>query len=259
MKISVLGSGYIGRSFKGFVDNVFSYRKWINNGSPYHIFEDSDVIINCAAFSPSRECEDPKNWALVKRDNIDLPIDLSRYCSSNNKKFVHLSTGCLYDNGVLNGTEDSQSILAAHMRYTLSKWSAECGINSDAIILRPRLCFSGYFHDRNLLCRLSSFPVLNIALNSVTYVPDIVFGSMALIENNKSGVFNICCDTPISPYEIAKEYLHLKPIPVKPKKIRKNVGVFLVDNTMSNQKIKDFYTPTSLEVALTKSVSELEL
>ena len=210
-----------------------------------------DAIVNCIGISDTRFCEDRKNWETVKFVNGELPGHLSKYAANHKIKFIHISTGCLYDQPYRPCTEAEPVV--AHCNYVVSKWNGELGCNLDRdIIIRPRLLFGERKPDskrNNLLCKLAKFNTFVDEFNTVTWIKDIVLASEALVTNKQSGVFNVGCPQPATMYEIA-QILGLDGKKMTGEELRKSQNLYLVNNVMDMTKVSEFYTPTDLHQAL---------
>lgn len=246
MKIVVLGKGYLGSAFENKGYEVLSRSEFNVTYSRNSILDlcskkldEYDIIINCIAKSNTRYCEN--NFEDANLVNTLLPGILSDWCNTNNKKYVHISTGCLYDKNNIPQLETDN--LAAHCNYTLTKWMAEKYCNKETdLIIRPRLFFDGRHFDNNLLKKLISFNKLSRELDSISSVDVVVDAVSALIKNNKSGVFNVACDGYISMWEIAN-ILGIERPQTSIEEIRINQGLHLVNNIMSLNKLKLYYNP----------------
>jgi dTDP-4-dehydrorhamnose reductase len=105
----VLGNGYLGNEFKrqGYEvwgRDIFDFAIEKYNGD-HDIFlkewndkfKKYNIIVNCIGQSNTRYCESKVNINKVLSINGYLPSYLSTFCKTTNKIFVHISTGCLYD------------------------------------------------------------------------------------------------------------------------------------------------------------------
>lgn len=246
-KIVVLGEGYLGSTFKqrGFVTLNKEQFNITTFTSDYYLsqrLDDYDVIINCIAKSNTRYCEENYKDALFS--NAEVPGILSTWCNQNNRKFVHISTGCLYDR---NDTPQLETdFLAAHCNYTLTKWIGEKNCNfSNDLIIRPRLLFDNSTRPVNLLNKLRRFDMLCDELDSVSSTDVVVSAIEALLQNGCVGVFNVACDGYISMHQIGMVMQQYKPI-ISIDEIRKTQGLHLVNNIMSLDKLKRYYKPPNI-------------
>ena len=164
-----------------------------------------DVVVNTIAKTDTRWCEQVNNYAELMWTNCDVPTILGSVCNDSEKKFIHISTGCLYEDGIHPNSENDS--LVARGKYQHSKLSAEYAIQMvcpDAAILRPRLLFADFDHPSNLLTKLSKFDSFTISPETITSCDSIV-DIVAKISNThrfRKGPINIGCQMPISPHNI---------------------------------------------------------
>lgn len=259
MKTIVLGAGYLGSEFKRRGYDVRG-RDFFNaqslNSMPLSKLDDFNVIINCIGNSDTRWCEDPNNFEKAMFVNAYVPKILSDYCKLNNKKFVHISTGCLYDKN--NSSENDN--LVSHCNYTVTKFAAERLIDpSRDLIIRPRLLFSDIINKKNLLVKLPNFNhYIYDKWDSLTCTTTIVEAVQKLLDNNQIGVFNVANDGNASIFDIASwcgwaEYTKIIGID----DLREEQGLYLVNNTMRLEKLKQFYQPPKLKDIIIDCFSKL--
>ena len=252
MKILVLGKGFLGQEFESMGYEVWGKdRLVLRRDTQLEFLGDYDVVINCIGISDTRFCELPENFPKVLQTNSSLPYGLSRGCEFYETKFVHISTGCLYDEIGRPCSEDD--FLAAHCGYTVSKYAGEIGCNKDRdLILRPRLLFSDKRMNthNNLLQKLPKFNSFVDELNSVTWNKTIVEATQALLDHEQTGVFNVANEGRHTIYEIATEMLGLKGDKMSGEQLRSSQGLYLVNNVMDISKLKQFYQPVSVEKAV---------
>lgn len=259
MKIIVVGNGYLGSTFGKYGIEVLGRDKfYIHYGCDdaylTATFGEYDVIINCIAKSNTRFCETEFTKAFMSNSNI--PGVLSNWCAKNGKKFVHISTGCLYDKNNIPQKETDD--LAAHCNYTLTKWVGEKQCNPERdLIIRPRLFFDGSDRPSNLLNKIKRFDKLCRELDSVSSTDTVVNATLALIENQATGVFNVACDGYISMHEIGvlmgfdKDWISID-------EIRKQQGLHLVNNTMDLSKLKKYFIPPMIEDEVLRCIGEMK-
>ncbi|MGD9275755.1 MAG: sugar nucleotide-binding protein [Candidatus Pacearchaeota archaeon] len=249
MKGIVLGRGFLGKKFemKGF--EVFGknefYMDFSNTENSLKQLSKYDVIINCMGKSNTRYCENRENFEEVLYSNGFIPKILSKFCQEKGKKFVHISTGCLYDKkGVAQRETD---FIAAHCNYTLTKWVGEQGCNPNRdLILRPRLYFSDFNDDDNLLCKLSKFKQFVEEQNSFSSLDVIVDSTKKLLEKNQAGIFNVACEENLSVIAMAR-LIGLDGKEITEEELHKSEGLYLINNIMDLSKLKKFYSPPKLK------------
>lgn len=257
MKIVVLGRGFLGQEFEKMGYEVWD-RKRFNFSTSVDVLVDYDVVINCIGISNTRYCEDPKNFNEIMTVNGTLPNILSRYCNTKGKKFVQISTGCLFDEVGRPCTEED--FISAHCNYTVSKYAGEMSCNKETdLILRPRLLFSDTKMDthNNLIQKLLKFDTFVDEFNSVTWNKTIVEATQALLDAGVSGIFNIANEGVHTIYDIATKMLGKSGAKMSGEELRKSQGLFLVNNVMDLTKLKKYYQPETVENAIKECYKEL--
>ena len=239
----VLGSGYIARAFGGGVSrSLVDYTK---RDAFERLVRDADVVINCAGFTGRPhidQCEDMK--AETIKANICLPAMLSDVCAERGVRFVHISSGCIFQgSGAFNEGDKPASQLSF---YSQTKWLAEQCVQG--LILRIRMPFDGSGHDRCLLSKLAKYPRLISEENSITYVPDLVAATDSLLQADApDGVYHVTNRLAINHKQIAsifgwqKEFIPLWKLDVKAP--RSNC-------TLSSAKVSAYYPMPSVYARL---------
>ncbi len=259
MNIVVVGNGYLGSTFAKHGIPVLGKDDFIIGGGCWNeyldvTFENYDVIINCIAKSNTRYCEDHFKEAFFSNGNV--PGILSSWCRLSGRKFVHISTGCLYDRNNIPQREIDP--LAAHCNYTLSKWIGEkhCEPEKD-LIIRPRLFFDNSARPNNLLNKIRGFDRLCRELDSVSSTDVVVNATLSLIEKGATGFFNVACDGYISMWDIG----HLMGLDkgfISIEEVRKQNGLHLVNNVMDLSKLKKYFIPPMIEDEVLRCVREMK-
>ena len=246
MKTIVLGKGFLGKKFEQMGYEVWGKERFhprMKGPSQLARLVNYDVVINCMAKANTRWCEKPENFREALWVNGDVPHILSAFCKAQGKKFVHISTGCLYDSGSHPYAEDDS--MTAHCNYTITKWVGEKGLNEGDLVLRPRLLFGDFADKGNLLCKLPTFTHYLNAFNSYISVSVLVEAITALLNKRQSGVFNVACDG-ISTVTTLASTVGLKGIGITEEELHEREQLYLVNNIMNLDKLKQFYQPPSL-------------
>jgi dTDP-4-dehydrorhamnose reductase len=264
-KILVLGRGYLGKEFErhgietwGREKFDVDYKTKSLNGCTLADLTNFDVVVNCIGKSNTRWCEDPENFEESMYINGQLPKILSDYCNNNKIRFVQISTGCLYDNTNIGNTEES--FISSHCNYVTTKWAGEFNCNRKTdLILRPRLYFSDINDRNNLLCKLPNFRTYTgDKLDSLTCTSTIVGATKHLLDSNQSGVFNVA---QLGSATIARVAfwcgIEIKGINTA-EDLRKQEGLYLVNNVMDITKLLKFYQPMNIEDTVKLSYAELK-
>jgi dTDP-4-dehydrorhamnose reductase len=267
--IVVLGNGFLGETFKAHNFNVLGKDQFYIE--PKNLYKDVydmpeikqlykyDIIINCIAKSNTRWCEKPENFEEALLINGILPQKLSDFCWSTNKKFVHISTGCLYDNYLIPQAETDFTV--THCNYTVTKRVGEMGCDPKYdLILRPRLFFGTTENRNNLLCKLPKFErLVGHIEDSLTSTSVLVEAICALLKGEATGIFNVACSGYVSMHDIAK-LLNLdnaKNETLFPHELRQRENLYLVNNKMDITNLMMYYHPPKVTDEIVRCWNEL--
>ena len=170
------------------------------------------TVINCAAKTNLEYCQKHRNESY--RVNTVGVTNLLQICSDESIKFVHISSGCLFDGN--DRIFDESSSPDPKVWYTWTKKWADDFIEEygyeNYLILRPRQLISAVPNPSNLITKFLAkdyIPAIH-EKNSVTCIEDFVEMIDHLIDNDHTGIFNTCNEGYVTPYEIAlgiKEFL----------------------------------------------------
>lgn len=157
-----------------------------------------DVLINCSGYvgKPNVDvCEDNKEQCI--KSNIMLPERISEFCSNLMIKYVHVSSGCIYNGYDKEFTEEDEPNFTfnndKYSFYSGSKAYAERLVNiNNSYICRLRIPFDNVNNPRNYISKLINYDKLLNAKNSITNRKEFVNACLYLLDNNCSfGIYNI--------------------------------------------------------------------
>jgi dTDP-4-dehydrorhamnose reductase len=168
------------------------------------------IIIHTAAMSKPDECEDFKEKALLTNTrSVDF---ITKACLKHNIHLVFTSSDFIFGNDgeVTENTTPNplsyygQTKLWAEeiIKQTLEKYS----------IIRPVLMYGRQYPEirgcflhwvQNNLQSGNPINVVNDQLRKPTFVEDVCVAILRIIENKHRGVFNICGDEVLTPYQMA--------------------------------------------------------
>lgn len=216
MKIIILGKGYIGSAISDYLKSnteysVFhisqkdcNYLNFTKDNFLWSFLQSEDIIINCVGYTgePNIDsCKLLQNQSINQILNIDLPVFLQNICIKRKCYLIHISTGCLFNNGTFSEEDNYTSI--DHPYYN-AKITAEQQL-AQSVILRPRFPFDQRKHKKNFLQKILNFTTLVESLNSKTYLPDMSRFITSLIDLDcvkYPVIYNVCCKNPLSMREI---------------------------------------------------------
>lgn len=241
----ILGLGYIGSAFVAAGENGRKADYRVGSRADYAIRRYIDrtlreveptAVINCAGFTGRPhidQCEVERDETILA--NVWLPAMLSRACADFGVPFVHISSGCIFQG---SGDYDENAKPASELSfYSQSKLLAEQVVHG--YVLRIRMPFDGSGHERCLLTKLAKYPRLISEENSITYVPDLIAATEALLTAQAPyGVYHVTNSGVVTHRQIAelmgwhKEFIPVSKLDVKAP--RSNC-------TLSNDKLSAYY------------------
>jgi dTDP-4-dehydrorhamnose reductase len=170
----------------------------------------AEVIINVAAATNTAALEKPENQAAGFQGNVQGPANLALACKESGKRLVHYSTGMMFDGLGPDETGWRETDLPEPTSYyawskavgdqALSPWCQRDG----ALIIRLHMPISGNPHPRNLLNKLLSFDRVVDVASSMTVVEELLVATSALIEQEKTGIYNVVNPGLLSCYEMVE-------------------------------------------------------
>ena len=206
MKYLILGNGWLGNLLKEYLGE--DARLYGEKMTPYdfdhHIFNEYDVLINAIAKTNIDWCELNKVEAL--QTNALLPYILSKVVNFNDKKYVFLSSACIFESKNIDDIKYEDSIPNPACFYARTKQMAEDliqEVNQNSLTIRLRLPISEKSHPRNTLDKLLKYDKINTNQESVTVIEDMLPVLKELIEKDEKGIFHLVNEGTISPSELA--------------------------------------------------------
>ena len=200
----VFGRGFIGTRLKELNDWYFaegrigSVEDIVTQIEKHH----PEAIVNAIGFAGRNnvdECNDEMTETIYR--NSYLPLLFMEAAMQTRTKLVHLGTGCMFtDSEQLRTEEDVPNYTG--LLNSRTKAYADLAINNfaeeaHALNIRFRVPIDSRPHTRNLLDKLRRFDHVTSEPNSVTWVPDLAAGINHLLDNDKTGTYNIAVTKPI--------------------------------------------------------------
>ena len=208
MNILVVGRGWVGRKM---------FDQLVVNGhvvtlSPHYKAEemihkvDYDWVVNCAGVTgyPNVDaCEEIR--AETMEGNAIFPVTLQKLCEPLGIKFAHFSSGCIYEGEISDDYADPNFFGST---YSVSKGVSDLLLKDLCLVFRVRLPFDGSHNPKNLLKKLYNYSksgkLVEGGLNSISDIDEAVEQAANLIEQDRSGPFNLVNGGAITTHEIAE-------------------------------------------------------
>jgi len=207
-----------------------------------------DIVIHTAGLTNVELCE--KNPSLAQKVNFELTQNIAYCCNDLKIKLVHISTDHM-SSGVQALVDETHPLNPLN-EYARSKLKAETSVKEildNALIIRTNF----YAWGNNLKQSFSDFIISNLKakkriklFTDVFYTPiiidELVKVSHELIENNSSGIYNICSNERVTKFEfgmmLCKQF-NLDATFIIPSSVEdfKNLVLRPKDMSLSNKKV----------------------
>jgi len=150
-----------------------------------------DYLINAQGFTgrPNVDQAEVEKEACWKY-NVQVPLMFSRVCKDLNVQPIHITSGCIftgYDKAWSEADEPNYGVFNPDASfYSTSKHAFE-SVNDFGITIRIRMPFCDTLNDRSYITKFHKYDKLIIAVNSKTYIPDLVDFIELLVEEGRTG------------------------------------------------------------------------
>lgn len=223
MKVLLLGKGFISKYIKDFLDG--SGYKVLNLSREDYDYHDEvkldellygykgdryDVVINTAGFTGKPnvdQCEEKKDECFYY--NVTLPKLIETQCKKHDKKFIHISSGCIYTGYEKEYTEEDEPNFGMFNNdasfYSKSKHACELMLDKNFTnIVRIRMPIEDKLSDKNLLTKLLKYDYLINFVNSKTDVYKLSEFVGEVVRDFKPGIYNAVHSNPLSTKEVVE-------------------------------------------------------
>lgn len=185
----ILGKGYVGNNLFCYLKNEYDLTTIVSKNeldytnskiiSQFILDNKFDVIINCCGFTGSPNvdgCEANKEQCLYY--NVSVPTLLNTVCQSINKKFINVTSGCIYTGYEKQFSEkDEPNFGIFNLKssyYSFTKHLCERALaNTNAISLRIRMPFNSQASPKNLIYKILKYNNIIDMPNSGTSIDDL--------------------------------------------------------------------------------------
>lgn len=225
MKIALLGAnGFIGKNFVNFLKEknhqvtALSRKEcdFLNEEKLFKILKtiNPTYIINCAGYTgkPNVDaCESNKELCWLQ--NYTLPKKLSKICNDLNKKWIHVSSGCIYSGTKnKNGFKESDAPNFCFDAQPCSYYSGTKAVAEDILkfdknvyICRLRIPFDDKQSSKNYITKILNYKKLLNAENSMSNTDEFIKACFYLIsEECDTGIYNITNSGSITTKQVTK-------------------------------------------------------
>lgn len=228
MKVVVLGKGFVSKYIVNFL--MGSGHEVLHLSRKEYDYHDEvkldellygykgvryDTIINTAGFTGKPnvdQCEEKKDECFYY--NVTLPKNIESLCKKHEKRFIHISSGCIYTGYDKPYTEEDTPNFGLFNEdssfYSLSKHASELVLDETFTnIIRIRMPLCDDLSSKNLLTKLLNYDYIIDFVNSKTDVYKLSEFVNEVVKNFKPGIYNAVHSDPLSTkevVEILKEY-----------------------------------------------------
>ena len=162
-----------------------------------------DYLINAQGFTgrPNVDQAEVEKEACWKY-NVQVPLMFSRVCKDLDVQPIHITSGCIftgYDKAWSEVDEPNYGVFNPDASfYSTSKHAFE-SVNDFGITIRIRMPFCDTLNDRSYITKIHKYDNLIQAVNSKTYIPDLVDFIELLVEEGRTGTDTVhfCNPEPI--------------------------------------------------------------
>lgn len=195
MKAVVFGNGWLGNKFAARFGTIPLHVDILDYYSIVDALSKSDApwVVNAAGKcgTPNIDWCDANdaNRKATTYSNAYGPAIIERACLDMGKRFLHLSSGCIWESGkgIVETDTPNPNSFYAHTKVEGEKRL----VGDNTLILRLRMPFDGTRSPRNLIMKLASYPfVLNVQ-NSLTCIDDLLNAAEHLMKKQLTGTFHV--------------------------------------------------------------------
>lgn len=200
-KVLIFGKGFLGSRIQKELGCEITDR-WIN------VYKDAeeeldkykpDIVINCVGYIGKNNVDDcEKDIDFTLKANVFVPVILAEACLRENIKFIHISSGCIYDFDYSKPEPVKETDQPYYFKLFYSRtkiYSEKALVNLseklNVLILRLRIPLDNRNHPKNIISKLIRFKRIIDVPNSITYIPDFIEALKYLIKIDARGLFNV--------------------------------------------------------------------
>ena len=150
-----------------------------------------DYLINAQGFTgrPNVDQAEQEKEACWKY-NVQVPVMFNAVCKELHVQPIHITSGCIftgYDKAWCEVDEPNFGVFNPDASfYSTSKHAFE-SVSDNGITIRIRMPFCDSLNDRSYLTKIHKYDNLISAVNSKTYIPELVDFIETLVEDERKG------------------------------------------------------------------------
>jgi dTDP-4-dehydrorhamnose reductase len=150
-----------------------------------------DYLINAQGYTgrPNVDAAERDKGACWKY-NVQVPVMFNTVCRELHVQPIHITSGCIftgYDKAWSEADEPNFGVFnSAASFYSTSKHAFE-SVSDNGITIRIRMPFCDTLNERSYLTKIHKYDNLISAVNSKTYIPELVDFIEQIIEDERKG------------------------------------------------------------------------
>ncbi len=150
-----------------------------------------DYLINAQGYTgrPNVDAAERDKEACWKY-NVQVPVMFNTVCRELHVQPIHITSGCIftgYDKAWSEADEPNFGVFnSAASFYSTSKHAFE-SVSDNGITIRIRMPFCDTLNERSYLTKIHKYDNLISAVNSKTYIPELVDFIEQIIEDERKG------------------------------------------------------------------------
>ena len=201
-KVLILGNGYVGGyvyaqlSRNPELDVSLESKAVLDYTDEYYLRDYMkeqrfDYLINAQGFTgrPNVDQAEQEKEACWKY-NVQVPLMFNTVCRELHVQPIHITSGCIftgYDKAWSEVDEPNFGVFnPTSSFYSTSKHAFE-SVSDNGITIRIRMPFCDTLNDRSYLTKIHKYDNLISAVNSKTYIPELVDFIEQIIEDERKG------------------------------------------------------------------------
>ena len=202
IKVLILGKGYVGSyvyanmALNPAIDVESLSKAELDYTDEYDLREYMkgqrfDYLINAQGFTgrPNVDQAEEEKEACWKY-NVQVPLMFNTICRELHVQPIHITSGCIftgYDKAWSEVDEPNFGVFNPDSSfYSTSKHAFE-SVSDNGITIRIRMPFCDILHDRSYLTKIHKYDNLIAAVNSKTYIPELVDFIECIVEEGRKG------------------------------------------------------------------------
>jgi len=139
-------------------------------------------------------------------DNLYVPLSLALFCNQVDIHFTYIGTGCIFDGGNKNFTEeDIPNFYGSN--YSIVKGFTDMLMKqTNCLQLRIRMPISGEMNPRNFITKITTYDKVCSIVNSMSVLDELLPLSVDMMVNAETGCYNFTNPGTISHNQILQMY-----------------------------------------------------